>query len=768
MFDKKGHTRRQSEIVGGRRPKSEGFAPNFAFGSSSGLQSPSRSGASSPVRGGQSPTLMPTSGNLLQPPTPVMQKGTAAPTPSGVQARRGHAHRRSAAMSSGDVMSLMLSQNVSKVSKSGSAPTSPTALGSPTYFDRQESSKSNQSSHLMPPTDLLTPVSLSTSVSTPDLSMEFESRKSSTEDAPRKSRVTFMDAPEIIPRPASAGTMSTFNTAQGGSISSMASFASSLETHKQEKSAFELRAGRRASASDAPLSLEASTPRSSKRPTSADASLILNAASKASRLFPPLSPKDETSKSKKKSKGHSKTLSESGSITLKSRTIDGLPGSKKHKSSVKGWAGSILLRRSYRKRALPRRSPTPPLMQRDDIQRLMHGGSYVLMPSTNSGQSRHHSVPSDECEFQPIIDLGNFDETEQQDDTTTASDYPTIDLDAALGPFNSPTSPKNKATGFGAARHRMHSAAIYHRRAESMPEMQLFSLAEDEIEDDRMGDVFEDSEDDEDDDDNSDNNDTTLRTLVTQHSSSWNSANDMEWTSDDSERQELDLLDGVSNVRKDSRRKVSVVSEEGSVDSILDHESMDQPMQINEQYLEQTAKLTQSAFETQSSEQKAMLLTPLLACRVSEALVTTPASVTPCTSVEHPFMQSTNTTTESLSIATPPVQKSDLLYPPQFPSILDDDRSITSAPSIYEDAMVLGEPGPEMRMSISVDDIPATNRSFSTHSVGLYPSVVNISSATMPGIISGSRGSGSIASKDNKSKDKKERRWSKVFNFWKK
>ena len=160
---------------------------------------------------------------------------------------------------------------------------------------------------------------------------------------------------------------------------------------------------------------------------------------------------------------------------------------KKGKKQIKTWAGTILgskLKHSRKSgKSKSKRAPTPPLSRSaEDLTPVENewvatswNESYVMMPiDTNPGIA-----------IQKVTVSGGVGS-------------PVIDLDAALGPFKTPIETN---TGFAAARRRMHSAAsrgngaYFHRRSESMPEMQLFALEEDE--DRTMEDVFEEEEDEE-------------------------------------------------------------------------------------------------------------------------------------------------------------------------------------------------------------------------------------------------------------------------------
>ena len=157
---------------------------------------------------------------------------------------------------------------------------------------------------------------------------------------------------------------------------------------------------------------------------------------------------------------------------------------KKGKKQIKNWAGSILLGKGlkhpkkYGKKS--KRAPTPPVSKssehlppaENEWVTTVWNESYVMMPVDAS----------------PVVGVSK----------STSGAGPVIDLDAALGPFEMPIE---SVTGFAAARRRMHSAAsrasgtYVHRRSESMPEMALFALEEDE--DRSMEDVFEEEEDEE-------------------------------------------------------------------------------------------------------------------------------------------------------------------------------------------------------------------------------------------------------------------------------
>lgn len=185
--------------------------------------------------------------------------------------------------------------------------------------------------------------------------------------------------------------------------------------------------------------------------------------------------------------------------------------SKKKKKKVKGWAGAILPRKpkSHKKRSNSEggRLPTPPapcVAQFEGADQ-MYGEPELLQTST------------------PTLTVTESPDLPQEDEapkrSTDESAYPMIDLDAALGPFNTPL-PLNpeweaaqRAAG-GAGKRRLHSAQgmkgfsgpgmHYHRRAESAPDLPPFDPGRAGMHrynsSSTMADVFEEDEEDDDDD----------------------------------------------------------------------------------------------------------------------------------------------------------------------------------------------------------------------------------------------------------------------------
>jgi hypothetical protein len=181
--------------------------------------------------------------------------------------------------------------------------------------------------------------------------------------------------------------------------------------------------------------------------------------------------------------------------------------SKKQKK-VKTWAGSILSRKGkHRPAKQKRRAPTPPPQRHFELVDDMDDD--VLRASSEPDTSVAQSPESDDWE------TWTFPKAVQGADEDMS--YQMIDLDAALGPFNTPL-PRNpeweaaqKAGGL--IKKQLHSAAgmsrfsgpgmhYYHRRAESAPELVPFEAARFGFRrfgsSSTMADVFEEDEEEED------------------------------------------------------------------------------------------------------------------------------------------------------------------------------------------------------------------------------------------------------------------------------
>lgn len=165
---------------------------------------------------------------------------------------------------------------------------------------------------------------------------------------------------------------------------------------------------------------------------------------------------------------------------------------------VKSWASSIIPKKAKHSKKVKGRASTPPPQSSTDID----------------------SDGSEDLDFEANFDVDNTVTIVSPTDATTApkaqTDYaswqprelkrvdsdtmnPVIDLDAALGPFNTPQGANTRGQrGFAAHRRAMHSAGGLlqnHRRTESAPELVPFELRNTAVATtSTMADVFEEEE----------------------------------------------------------------------------------------------------------------------------------------------------------------------------------------------------------------------------------------------------------------------------------
>lgn len=169
-------------------------------------------------------------------------------------------------------------------------------------------------------------------------------------------------------------------------------------------------------------------------------------------------------------------------------------GSKKRKK-VRSWAG-ILTRKAKRrssKKPPPRKTPTPPpILSRTNSEiaslcevNFDNDNTVVIRTPTTTGPLKpelNHAWSNDTLSLETSWKPRSFYEQGRECDVLS----PVIDLDAALGPFNTPEMGSDNviSSGFSAATKRMYSGGRrgefvgpemrYHRRAESAPEMPPF------------------------------------------------------------------------------------------------------------------------------------------------------------------------------------------------------------------------------------------------------------------------------------------------------
>ena len=471
------------------------------------------------------PGLMSTSPTKGEGVLPTPQTSRLGP-PAG---RRGHAHRRSGAISSQDISSVLkLSIDISGT-RSGSAPTTP--------CDPVEHQ------HVLPTLDR----SASQPVlpcSTPSSTMPTARRESPSNTSQPRARVGFSDTVEFIPRPLStissetSSSVSTFlaNHSVAGSISSIISAGTSSPPSAQKatrspRTSFEHDVSKtRPKTAGAVMGGSYNTlpffrsEEARQRPSSATASPVIatrdeNAAalllgkvilqdnSHTDDVSPKSTPLDEEAEI-----SYPRTCSSKNSIPR----MDGEPKSSIRQKKVKSWAESILLKKGKRHTVdeNPNNRPSSSIARGQGIT----SDDFSLQDiDFDDDTTWVIQTPQDDVLQAARIrtDFSNWQPREQSPSIHCDSFSPMLDLDAALGPFNTPTlNPtldQNRASGFFTAKRRMHSSGAtggftgpgmhYHRRAESAPEMapinlQMFGLHRPGS-NSTMADVFEEDEEDE-------------------------------------------------------------------------------------------------------------------------------------------------------------------------------------------------------------------------------------------------------------------------------
>ena len=147
---------------------------------------------------------------------------------------------------------------------------------------------------------------------------------------------------------------------------------------------------------------------------------------------------------------------------------------------VKSWANSIISRKGKQGQKLKNRAPTPPPMvsgsgdEWDDTEDFDFEANFDVDNTVTIVSPTSDAIPQRKLD----TDIASWKPRELKRVDSDAKS-PVIDLDAALGPFNTPqgTSPRTQQRGFGAHRRAMHSAGGLlqpHRRTESAPELVPF------------------------------------------------------------------------------------------------------------------------------------------------------------------------------------------------------------------------------------------------------------------------------------------------------
>ncbi|KAI0383857.1 hypothetical protein F5Y04DRAFT_249856 [Hypomontagnella monticulosa] len=445
-------------------------------------------------------------------------------SPADATPRRGHAHRRSGAISSHD-LTMILKPSNSPSLRGSSAPTSPADFDDKFRHFPEPNVEPVKVEPIPQPSSEETIQETQVETQVPTTSQSTPSPK----PTPR-TRVGFSDTLEFIPRPlslVSTDTSSTMTVRPGhkvsGSISSIVSATNLTSTGRDSPgpagSASRAKNDSRPSTAGAVLERtpslhvlngESQSPRrrnsiplliglpqgGSESPTNTSPSKTpkrwsffglepFAAADSIAKARPVSSSSSSTSGKKPELANPSVECEREPQLDDSTPHIDSkkVSGRKKKQKKVKTWAGSILTRksksRSQKSKSARRRSQTPPVQPAQEIEDFEDDIYEISGTPTTPMVLVTEPAQSDSVTPKP---------SRLYDDEAS---YPMIDLDAALGPFNTPShrDPQwDEAQRAGAPQKRqLHSAAglrgfsgpgmHYHRRAESAPEMPPFEAA---------------------------------------------------------------------------------------------------------------------------------------------------------------------------------------------------------------------------------------------------------------------------------------------------
>lgn len=409
----------------------------------------------------------------------------SARIPGPPAGRRGHAHRRSGAISSHDLTSIM---SPPPPSRTGSAPNTP-AKGNPFVFGH----------------------SVNRSISQPSLR---ESNPANDADArpPSRARVGFADRVEYI-RPLStisSETETSLSTLRGhsatNSLSSMVGGSSPQTTRPARPPLSTVDDETRPSTAGAVLDSFMSSPLSGaptqrKRPMSAISPVmptgpIPRVPTKRRGFFRlesrrsdhavhslPTSLSDPSlSKSSETPLVTPAADEESAASTDKIKSTSRKAGKRPRK--VKSWANSIIPRKSRKNKQAKAKASLPPLGSVSDGEEDDTDTSDDMDFVPNFDEDTTVTIVAPSAITPPELKLNtSYASWQPRQLKRVDSDLmsPIIDLDAALGPFNTPTgsSPRSHQRGFSANKRVLHSAsglASSHRRTESAPELVPFDF----------------------------------------------------------------------------------------------------------------------------------------------------------------------------------------------------------------------------------------------------------------------------------------------------
>ncbi|EAS30267.3 uncharacterized protein CIMG_05746 [Coccidioides immitis RS] len=409
--------------------------------------------------GGENFTVLPPSTAALPNPGP----GLSARGPG----RRGHAHRRSAAISSVDLTAISKAFPPKPVN--GSAPSTPVdtkkhPFGHEDTTNISPHSHTNVNVTYTPP---LTPRKSDDRLkSSPGLKSE------SAETSPEGRRLYIAPSEDSTPAVRPKHPRSDSTAAASGTITPPGDLTNRPKT-----------AGAKHDLSN---TFSGSKDDMTERPRTASASITLS--TEALESLPKLPQAKPTSRHPLCNSVLSEEIPSTPQRALSSRKQN------KKQKKMRSWAG-ILTRKAKKrgtKRPPSRKAPTPPpmLTRTNSAMSSLYGVDFdedntIVIRTPTDPNAPRRSLPAALTEDTLSLDTSWKPQSfyDQARDLDMFS--PVIDLDAALGPFNTPEmGPERPVSGFSAATKRMYSGGRrgefvgpemrYHRRAESAPVMQPF------------------------------------------------------------------------------------------------------------------------------------------------------------------------------------------------------------------------------------------------------------------------------------------------------
>ncbi|SZF00187.1 unnamed protein product [Blumeria hordei] len=621
-------------------------------------------------------------------------------TPMGsISKRRGHAHRRSAAISTGD-LSIILKPNPNRT-LGGSLPTSPSpeVRVSPTHALNPNDAGNGMENSIRLETNNQphkplkgTRVEFSEDVKIIPPTVSVAPTESSKRESPNNPASSL---PAIFSLELKAnGTIDTETQETSNEVRNKSNTATTENQHRSEPTTCSPRNLPLKTLEDVSngISSEPTTPRSAKRWTFFNhESPPVEQSQRLEPSSPNLSMQDravnENEISPKSSSYQTDILQMKPNPVRRSSCGKQVKKPKK----VRTWAGSILSRRSRKmsqKHKLNRRSLTPPRR----INRSIDAGLLPEEPLQKQPSPLKMRLEIDFTNWEPKVML-------QEDEPIS----PVIDLDAALGPFNTPTSNLNDYNSY-TQRNRMkkkmmHSAAglgcftgpgmHYHRRSESAPEFDNLRFGPNRLGTSSkmtMEDVFEEDEDEEWEDTRNYEKDSTVS--LQEPAENNNPSPSAEIKPNDYE---------TVNVDKNIKLECETHLEDSNSSHSMNSKTSKQ-MPLNKSIRQCLMKLP-IVMADEGKENLCSLETSIIAPKKYQNSICHSVSVEANPKTLQPrFTISPNSTNLPQPHTLPMKNGYDSI------SISAKSKATPADEHVYE-SLLLGEPGPELRMS--VDDVPS-------------------------------------------------------------